>query len=159
MPQVPDRQYTPDEVERAPRTNLNEFFRLCRNVERESGFPNVDDLQVRYDARQRSMFLEKTALIVSEIGEMIEIARKGTLDGLAMRVEVADLIIRLGALGAACGMDEALLVNSGDRPWTDADHDELQKLRPWLGDGSIDDVLRAKSCYNTQRPIKHGKAL
>lgn len=172
------RKFNTDVVRATPAA-LNAFFRLCRDIERESQFPNVDDFpdgdelehshlypsdaafrKIDNDGRRRSMFLEKLMLVVSETAEMCELARKGGLSGLAMRVEVADLIIRLGALAAACDMDKPLPDYDPEGiGWSDADETEFSKLRAWLSDGSIEDVLLAKSCYNTSRPIKHGKAL
>lgn len=153
-----EREITPNVVARVP-VDLNDYFLLCRQIEAESGFPNVDDIDPSLETTRRSVFLEKVALCHCELSEMVEIARKGTLSGLAMRIEVADLIIRVGALAAACGMHEALQQNSADFPYSDADLVELEKVRPWLTDASINDVLYAKAAYNTTRPRMHGKAL
>lgn len=154
---------------------LDDFATLCRAIERDHDFPNVDDYpdSIDWDAHdnatrqdngpaRRRVAMEKSMLIVGEVAEFAELVRDDRLSGVHAREELADIIIRVLALAAALGFDRPL------PPILDVAHDDdrstLKRLDITVDDlgngvGTLTDIMRRKAAYNADRPPKHGKAL
>lgn len=101
---------------------VHRFADLMHQIAVEHGFPNVDTVP---EDQKADMFLSKTMLIVTELGEMCQVMRKQGFEALELREEMADVFIRLFDLVAACGMTEAM---HPDLVLTSEDHAILHKL-------------------------------
>lgn len=161
-----ERRAFDEQVVRGTPLDLDAFVLLMRNIEHESGFPNVDDFpdMIEYDEHDRGRQVSllqrrletatiKLFLINTEIAECGELVRKGDLDSHLLREEFADIFIRWAALVAALGF--YLPMTNRNSP-----DDEIEWMeRLGITTGTMSDIIKAKAVKNSKRPYRHGKAL
>jgi hypothetical protein len=110
-----------------------ELSEACHNMSKAAGWWN--DLHTGEPIKPETVFVEKLALIHSEVSEALEGFRKGLMDDKLphrrmAEVELADALIRIFDLGGAMGYDlGAAMVEKMAYNATRADHKPENRIK------------------------------